>query len=143
LREVPLVPLRVCASVPAMAEREIGELLDDLRAGRLRALVMLIDAVDEHVHVRCSPDPRRIPEVPRRLPEVDATVLRCLQLRVKTARAADAAIDLVEAERMDQELDRGFPVFVEQVRSDCLCHSAEAKPPAPPRLGKKLRVSDP
>jgi hypothetical protein len=37
-------------------------------------------------------------------------------------RRADLTVELAKAERADEELDRGFAVLVEKVRSDLLRH---------------------
>src|SRR5881392_3097478 len=83
LREEPLVSLWVDAAVPPMAERRVGRLLDDRGSGRLGALVVPVDVVDEHVNARGRADRCRIAKAARGLAEIDAAAGCRLQLGMK------------------------------------------------------------
>jgi hypothetical protein len=142
LREVPLVSLRIRTAVSAVAEGEVVQLLDNRRAGVLRAVVVVFDVVDEDVGVRGSADSRRIAKLARRLADIDpAAAGRDFQLGMEPAGAASRAVDLGKAERAREEVDRGLAVLLEQVWRDGLRHGAEATASALPRLGKMLRES--
>src|SRR5438128_2243737 len=135
LGEVPLVALRVDAAVAAVAVVPVGRLLDDPCARVLRARVLAVEVVDDHVHERRLADDGRIAVSLPGLAEVDpAAGGTDLELGVHAARAPSRPHLLAEAERLREEPDRGRAVFVEQIGSDLLFHGAQARPPAPPCL---------
>src|SRR5919106_5019354 len=126
LCEVPLVALRVDAAVPAVAERQVVELLDDARSGCARPLAVFLNGVDEDDHLGGTPDRGRVPEACRRLADVDVAAVADVQLGVQAAGRARRPVDLMEAERAGEEVDRGLAVLVEQIRGHRLSHGAEA-----------------
>ena len=106
-----------------MTERRVDELLDDRGASGLRAFVVGVDVVHEHVDERRAAHLGRPLKAGRRLADVHAgAVRRDLELEVRAARGAGRPVDLAEAEGARQELRRGLDVLVEQVGSDRLRH---------------------
>lgn len=100
-----------------MTERRVDELFDDDGACGLRALVVGVDLVHEHIHQRRAAHLRGALEAGRRLAHVDAGAVRPdLELEVHATRGTGRAVDLAEAEGAGEELRGGLDVFVEQVR---------------------------
>ena len=112
--------LRVAGGIAAVAEGERDELLDDLRALRLGAVVVGVDVLDDHVQHRRAADLRRVAIARGRLAGVDAAAELRLEFEVHAARGADLPVDLTDPERARHELGRGLAVLVEQVGRDRL-----------------------
>src|SRR5438270_4077990 len=101
LGEVPLVALRVDAAVAAVAVVPAGRLLDDPCARVLRAHVVAVEVLDDHVHERRPADDGRVAESLPGLADVDpAAVGSDLELGVHAARAPGRPHLLAEAERL-------------------------------------------
>src|SRR6476469_5501578 len=142
LREVPLVPLWVGTAVPSMAIFLVARLLDDPCARALRTRVMAVDVVDDHVHQGGLADDARVAESVQRLAEVDPAAAGCdLEFGVHSACTPGGPHLLAKAERLREELDRGCAVLVQEIWGDSLFHEAQARPPAPPCLGKMFPAS--
>src|SRR6476661_9684885 len=142
LGEVPLVTLWVGTAIPSVAVVLVARLLDDLRARALRTRVVAVEVVDEHVHQGGLADDARVAESVQRLAEVDpAAAGRDLELGVHSACTPGGPHLLAKAERLREELDRGCAVLVQEIWGDSLFHEAQARPPAPPCLGKMFPAS--
>src|SRR5438876_11380199 len=89
LGEVPLVALRVDAAVAAVAVVPVGRLLDDPCARVLRARMVAVEVLDDHIHERRLADDGRVAVSLPRLAEMDpAAVGSDLELGVHAAGAA-------------------------------------------------------
>src|ERR1700730_3253727 len=108
--ERPLVALRVAAAVAAVPEGEVDELLEDLGAFCLRAVMVCVDISGEHVRHRCAADCGRVAEARRRLAGVDRAAQLGLELEMQPARGAGRTVGLAEAEGAAEELGGGLAV---------------------------------
>jgi hypothetical protein len=137
LGERPQLTLGVLGVVAPVAVWLIGRLPNDRRAGALRVLVVRVDVVDVHVHLRVAPaGPLRALEIAARRAHEEDVVTESHLGMVHAPVLTCVPQHFLEAEGVGQPVECGRDVLVEEVRryprdaaeASCVgCSGAEAR----------------